>query len=157
MNLEYINAFTMSMWDILKNYLNIDSRKGAVEVKANTAPFKGVAVLVGITGTTTGKVIFDMDRDTGFRLTTKFNDEFHSEVNDIFIATLKEFGNVVCGKAITNMGKAGDGLDLTTPTLILGEHMVLAEERGTEIIMVSFHTDIGQIDINVIINSVTRN
>lgn len=156
MNIEYVNSFTKATYDILKNYLNVESRKGPVARKDSMAPFKGVAVLVGITGPVTGKVVFDMALDTGFRLTTKFNDEFHSEVNDIFIATLKEFGNVCCGKALTSLGKEFDGLDLTTPTLILGEQMILAEERGTEIVMVTFVTDIGVVDVNVVINSVSR-
>lgn len=152
--IKYVNAFTRSLYSILKDYLGINSRRGQIELKSKTSPIQGVAVLVGVTGDVDGKVILDMKQEVGHRLTSKFNEEYNSEINDMFISTLKEFGNVVCGNAMTTL--EGDSLDcdITTPTIIIGEHMALAEESTTQIIMIPFITDVGQIDINVVMEKI---
>ena len=150
MDLAYINAFSKSTYDLLKNYLDVDSQKGQLELKTQASPIRGVAVIVGITGQINGKVILDMALEVGHRLTTRFNEEYSSEINDMFISTLKEFGNVVCGGAITRL--TSQDLDITPPTIILGERMTLVEEKGTEIVMIPFHTTLGLIDLNIVVN-----
>lgn len=150
MELGYINAFTRSAYNILKSYLDIESQKGVIEKKSNTSPFKGIAILLGVTGEINGKIIFDMSHATGFRLAERFNQEYINEINDLFISTMKEFGNVICGNAMIELEKININCDITTPTIILGEHMHIAEESDTEIIMIPFVTDIGEIDINVV-------
>jgi len=150
MDLSFINAFTQSTYTILKDYLNLTSRKGKLQIRTQSATCKGMAIIIGITGDIKGNIIFNMKLDTGFRITERFNEEYIAEVNDLFISTMKEFGNIVCGNAMMSLENAQLDCDITPPGILLGEEMSFAEESDVEIIVVPFITDIGTINISVI-------
>jgi len=149
MELAYINSFTRAAHSVLSS-LEITCSKGQIEILSSTKPFKGVAILLGILGDRRGKIIIDMENATGFHLAGKFNDEHVSEISELFISTLKEFGNIVCGNAMISLEQNGINCDITTPTIILGEELRIAETGDNEIIMIPFITEMGRIEINVI-------
>ncbi|MBL8993630.1 MAG: chemotaxis protein CheX [Spirochaetia bacterium] len=152
MTLDYINAFTTSFYDFLKNEMGTESTKGKLQIKNPMSPIKGVAILVGISGELSGNILIEMDKATAHRLSAKMNQEPSEEVNDLFIATIKEFGNLVCGGAVVRLDKLNKDFNLSPPTVILGEHMILALESKTEILLVPFLSDLGQIDLNIFVD-----
>ena len=80
MELPYINAFTTTLFELLKDYLNIKSKKDVIEIKKFITPIKGVAVLVGISGDRVGKCVLDFNVDTGHSILAKLNDEEKSQI-----------------------------------------------------------------------------
>lgn len=156
MNLDYINSFILSFYDFLKNQIDLESRKGRLEIKSMRSPMRGVAILVGISGELTGTILIDMGLETAHRLSSKMNGEPSSEITDIFIATIKEFGNLVCGGAVVRLDQLKRSFDLSPPTVILGQQMVLAMESKSEILVIPFLSDLGQIDLNIFITPEKR-
>jgi len=149
MNLDYINSFILSFYDFLKNQIDLESRKGRLEIKNMRSPMRGVAILIGISGELNGTILIDMGVETAHRLSSKMNGEPSAEITDLFIATIKEFGNLVCGGAVVRLDQLKRSFDLSPPTVILGEQMMLATESKSEILVIPFLSDLGQIDLNI--------
>ncbi|MBL8992646.1 MAG: chemotaxis protein CheX, partial [Spirochaetia bacterium] len=89
--------------------------------------------------------------ETAHRLSARMNGEPSTEITDLFIATIKEFGNIVCGGAVVRLDQLKRSFDLSPPTVILGEQMMLATESRSEILVIPFLSDLGQIDLNIFI------
>ncbi len=150
-DLPVVNAFSSSAVTILKSYCRTGVSKGDVIVKNSFSPLMGVGVFIGITGMLDTKLMLDMEKDTAFNLASKLNEETIDSIDDIFIATVKEFANMVAGGAINELSTRGIDLDMTTPTLFMGEHMSIVEKANEEILVINYDTDIGCIAMNLII------
>lgn len=150
-DLSVVNAFSASAVTILKSYCHTGVRKGNVIVKNSFSPLMGLGVFIGINGSLDGKLMIDMEKDTAFALASKLNEETIDSVDDIFIATIKEFANMVAGGAINELSTRNIDLDMTTPTLFMGEHMSIVEQMSEEILVITYDTDFGCIAMNLII------
>ncbi|HON13470.1 MAG TPA: chemotaxis protein CheX, partial [Treponema sp.] len=64
MRVEYINPFVESAFNVLKEVLNTDIKRGELYLKSTTMPVLGVAALVGLAGDVEGRVMFDMSKQT---------------------------------------------------------------------------------------------
>ena len=160
---ELLHAFALMHDDVMDDS---DTRRGLETIHAEFAAHhagtawggesrrfgEGVAILVGISGELSGNILIEMDKATAHRLSAKMNQEPSEEVNDLFIATIKEFGNLVCGGAVVRLDKLNMDFNLSPPTVILGEHMILALESKTEILLVPFLSELGQIDLNIFVD-----
>ncbi|MBL8994450.1 MAG: chemotaxis protein CheX [Spirochaetia bacterium] len=152
LDLDYINAFVLSFYDFLKTQIDVECTKGRLQLKSPRSPIRGVAVLVGISGDVAGTVLIEMDLATAHNLSEKMNQEPSTEINDMFLGTIREFGNMVCGAAIVRLDKMNKDFNISPPTIILGEHMVLGVEARSEILSVPYLSALGQIDLNIFVD-----
>lgn len=151
-NIDLVNSFSTATVSILKSYCGVKVEKGDVVVKRSVSPLQGVGVFIGITGDISGRILFDMERETASKLVSLLNEEVIESINDIFIATMKEFTNMSAGVAINHLSTVGIDLDMTTPTIIMGEHMSLVEAASERILNVNYISDIGTIGLNIILH-----
>lgn len=87
----------------------------------------GVAIIIGIIGEFSGRMILDLSRETANNITTAmFRKEPKS--NDEIVAALGEFANIIAGNAcsILNRKNKALGLRLAPPSVLSGDSVIIS-------------------------------
>jgi chemotaxis protein CheX len=152
MRVEYINPFVEATFNVLKEVLNIDIKRGDLKLKNTTMQIQGVAAMVGLAGDVEGRVLFDMTRETALFVAGVMNGETFTELDELAKATIQELANMITAQAVTKLGGLGFRFDLTPPTLFTGEHMEVSSNLKVEARVVPMELgDNGRLEVNVAI------
>ncbi len=150
MRVEYINPFVEAAYNILKEVLGDDVKRGDLYLKSTSMPVMGVAALVGLAGDVEGRVLFDMSLDTAMRIACRMNDEELPGFDELAKATITELANLITAQAVTKLHDLGFKFDLTPPALFTGEKMEISDHE-VEALIVPMETKQGKVEINVAI------
>lgn len=148
MRVEYINPFVEAAFNVLREVLSDEVKRGELYLKSTSQPVLGVAAIVGLAGDVEGRVLFDMRKDTALAIASEMNAESITEMNDLARATISELANMITGQAVTKLHDLGFKFDLTPPSIITGDNMEVANS-GVEALIVPVELDKGKIEINV--------
>jgi len=150
MRVEYINPFVESAFNVMKEVLQADIRRGELYLKSTTMPVMGVAALVGLAGDVEGRVLFDMDKKTALNIASVMNGEELPSLDDMVKATIAELANMITAQAVTKLHELGFRFDLTPPAIFTGENMEITSQ-DVEALIVPMETPYGRVEINVAI------
>jgi chemotaxis protein CheX len=150
MRVEYINPFVEAAFNVLKEVLNSDVRRGELYLKSTSMPVMGVAAIVGLAGDVEGRVLFDMDKDTALQVASAMNGEQLAQLDDLAKATITELANMITAQAVTKLHDLGFSFDLTPPAIFTGDNMEVADQ-DVEALIVPMEIPQGKIEINVAI------
>ena len=117
MRVEYINPFVEAAFNVLKEVLNSDVKRGELYLKSTTMPVLGVAALVGLAGDVEGRVLFDMSKATALAVASAMNGEELKTLDELAKATITELANMITAQAVTKLHDLGFKFDLTPPAL----------------------------------------
>ena len=155
MRVEYINPFVEAAFNVLKEVLNTDVKRGDLYLKSASMQIMGVAALVGLAGDVEGRVLFDMTKDTALSVASGMNGEDMKVVDDMVKATITELANMITAQAVTKLHDLGFKFDLTPPALFTGDNMEIANNLDVEALIVPMELGpggkSGKIEINVVI------
>lgn len=150
MRVEYINPFVEAAFNVLKEVLNSDVRRGELYLKSTSMPVMGVAAIVGLAGDVEGRVLFDMDKPSALKIASVMNGEELPNFDDLVKATITELANMITAQAVTKLHDLGFKFDLTPPAIFTGENMEVSD-ADVEALIVPMETPQGKIEINVAI------
>jgi len=150
MRVEYINPFVEAAFNILREVLGGDIKRGELFLKSASQPVLGVAAIVGLAGDVEGRVLFDMTNKTAVAVASAMNAEELPSLNDLGKATITELANMITAQAVTKLHELGFKFDLTPPAIITGDNMEVTDTE-VEALIVPVETDQGKIEINVAI------
>jgi chemotaxis protein CheX len=150
MRVEYINPFVEAAFNVLKEVLQSDVRRGELYLKSTSMPVMGVAAIVGLAGDVEGRVLFDMDKPTALKIASQMNGEDLPNFDDLVKATITELANMITAQAVTKLHDLGFRFDLTPPAIFSGENMEVSDAE-VEALIVPMETTQGKIEINVAI------
>jgi chemotaxis protein CheX len=148
MRVEYINPFVEASFNILKEVLNCDVKRGDLYLKSTTMPVLGVAALVGLAGDVEGRVLFDMSKSTALGVASAMNGEQLTTMDELAKATITELANMITAQAVTKLHDLGFKFDLTPPALFTGDNMEVSDHE-VEALIVPMEVPMGKIEINV--------
>jgi chemotaxis protein CheX len=155
MRVEYINPFVEAAFNVLKEVLNSEVKRGDLYLKSSTMQIQGVAALVGLAGDVEGRVLFDMTKETALAVASAMNGEEMRVLDDMVKATITELANMITAQAVTKLHDLGFKFDLTPPALFTGENMEIANNLEVEALIVPMELGPGgkngRIEINVVI------
>jgi len=157
MRVEYINPFVESAYNVLKEVMNTEVKRGDLYLKSSTMSIRGVAALVGLAGDVEGRVLFDMDKETALMVVSCMNNEEFKVMDEMAKATIQELANMITAQAVTKLHDLGFKFDLTPPALFTGDNMEVSSNMGKEVeaLIVPMNMTIGnkkgKIEINVVI------
>jgi chemotaxis protein CheX len=151
MRVEYINPFVEAAFNVLKEVLNTDVKRGDLYLKSTTMSIMGVAALVGLAGDVEGRVLFDMTKATALNIAGAMNGEEFSTLDDLAKATITELANMITAQAVTKLHDLGFKFDLTPPALFTGENMEISNREVEALIVPMELSSTGKIEINVAI------
>lgn len=152
MNIEYINPFIEASQTVLQQVANIEAKLGKVFLRSS--PYKGeaVVIMVGITGKMRGQTIFTMSKETAFKIASAMMCGMQvEELNEISKSALSELTNMILGNAATLLYNKGIGIEITPPSLLLGENLSISQSKMQTICIPLYLTDteILEIDLSV--------
>ncbi len=148
MRVEYINPFVESAFNVLKEVLNSDVKRGELYLKSTTQPVMGVAALVGLAGNVEGRVLFDMSTETALAIASDMNGEKIETIDELAKATITELANMITAQAVTKLHELGFTFDLTPPAIFTGENMEVTDSE-VEALIVPMELNYGKVEINV--------
>ncbi|MDR1375167.1 MAG: chemotaxis protein CheX [Treponema sp.] len=152
MRVEYINPFVESAFNVLKEVLNSDVKRGDLYLKSASMSIMGVAALVGLAGDVEGRVLFDMTKETALAVSGAMNGETFTVLDELAKATIQELANMITAQAVTKLHDLGFKFDLTPPALFTGENMEVSNTLKVEALIVPMELGpIGKIEVNVAI------
>jgi chemotaxis protein CheX len=155
MRVEYINPFVEAAFNVLKEVLNTDVKRGDLYLKSSTMSIMGVAALVGLAGDVEGRVLFDMTKPTALFVASAMNGEDMKTLDEMVKATITELANMITAQAVTKLHDLGFKFDLTPPALFTGENMEISNTLEVEALIVPMELGAGgkngKIEINVVI------
>ena len=152
MNIEYINPFIEASQTVLKQVANVDAKLGKVFLKS--APYMGeqILIIVGITGKIRGQAIFTMSKSVAFKIASAMMFGMPvDELNEISKSALSELTNMILGNTATILYNKGIGIEITPPSLLLGENLQITPSK-MKTICIPLHLEgdeILEIDISV--------
>ncbi|MDR2020280.1 MAG: chemotaxis protein CheX [Treponema sp.] len=152
MRVEYINPFVESAFNVLKEVLGTDVKRGDLYLKSASMSIMGVAALVGLAGDVEGRVLFDMTKETALAVSGAMNGETFVVLDELAKATIQELANMITAQAVTKLHDLGFKFDLTPPALFTGENMEVSNNLKVEALIVPMELgSIGKIEVNVAI------
>ena len=155
MRVEYINPFVEAAFNVLKEVLGTDIKRGDLYLKSTTMQIQGVAALVGLAGDVEGRVLFDMTKATALAVASGMNGEEMKVLDDLVKATITELANMITAQAVTKLHDLGFKFDLTPPALFTGDNMEISNTLEVEALIVPMEIGPGgkdgKIEINVVI------
>jgi chemotaxis protein CheX len=152
MRVEYINPFSEAAFNVLKEVLNADVKRGDLYLKSTSMSIMGVAALVGLAGDVEGRVLFDMTRETALAVAGAMNAETFTVLDEMAKATIQELANMITAQAVTKLHDLGFKFDLTPPALFTGENMEVTNSLKVEALIVPMELGpFGKIEVNVAI------
>jgi len=148
MRVEYINPFVEAAFNILKEVVDSDIKRGELYLKSTSQPVLGVAAIVGLAGDVEGRVLFDMNQNTALGIAGQMNGEELTEFDDLAKATITELANMITAQAVTKLHELGFTFDLTPPAIFTGDNMEVSDS-GVEALIVPIELSQGKMEINV--------
>ena len=158
MRVEYINPFTESAYNILKEVTSSDVKRGDIYLKPTSISIMGVAALVGLAGDVEGRVLFDMSKATALKVAGAMNGEEFPAIDEMVKATIQELANMITAQAVTKLHDLGFKFDLTPPALFTGDNLEVSTNLGeVEALVVPIELgEDGKIEVNVAIREKIR-
>jgi CheY-specific phosphatase CheX len=144
----YLNHFAVAIKKNLSDMAATAVEVGEAQEQPMSFSSRGFAVIVGITGQQSGRIIFDTDSVTAKRLSDAINGEDTDE--EFVLDTMAEVANIISGNGISlvNNANPGLGLMLTPPSVFLGEHLsIVSPKMSAE--MVNVKTDFGDLLVSI--------
>jgi len=154
MRVEYINPFVESGFNVLKEVIGDDIKRGELYLKSSSQPVLGVAAIVGLAGDVEGRVLFDMTKETAIKIASVMNGEELQKLDELAKATITELANMITAQAVTKLHDQGFKFDLTPPAIITGDNMEVLDPN-VEALIVPMELPSGKIEVNVAIRERT--
>ncbi|MCQ4088108.1 response regulator [Saccharibacillus sp. JS10] len=146
---EYVEVFKETLKDGLNRMTKtLLTYKGEHELKSDFES-RGIAVIVGIIGKFSGRLMIDLSKETAHALVTAMMKKEPTSTNEI-TAVLAEYTNIVAGNACSILNKKNKafGLRLAPPSIMHGEKMLISQATFKTVSAVG-DTEYGEVLLNV--------
>jgi len=156
MKAENINAFIKASTDVLGQIAGLTFKLGKVYMKNDGFKPPEISILIGITGDLKGRAVLSMNRSIGLKIVSSMMGGMEvKEFDEISKSALSEVGNMVMGNAATNLSSQEIKVDITPPTLMIGESFSI-HTSGNKLITIPLETQYGTIELGVAVEEITK-
>lgn len=126
-NVEYINPFISASQTVLKDLVQVETSLGKPYLTDPTFEGDTLIIIIGITGELRGQVIIDMTKETACGVASKMMMGMPvEELNDMAKSAVSELANMILGNTATIFSKKGINLDITPPSLAIGNSISIS-------------------------------
>ncbi len=130
MNIEYINPFIEASQTVLKQIASLDAKLGKVYIKDSPYKSEDLIIMVGLTGKIRGQAIFSMTRKLGMSIASSMMMGMPvTEFDDLSKSAISELANMILGNAATLLYNRGFNIDITPPSLLMGENLQITPNK----------------------------
>ncbi|MEN8904953.1 MAG: chemotaxis protein CheX [Clostridiales bacterium] len=147
MDVNNINPFLKAFESILIQLGANSVKKSSLKLKKNMTTNKDVTTFVGLVGSVRGNISYSFTSKTAIGLASLLMGMELDSLDEIARSSIAELSNMITGNAVSILEGKGRKIDITTPTVVLGEDMYFV--LGTvDTIAVEFETQYGIVEVN---------
>ena len=150
-NVEYINPFINAAQSVLRDFCHIETTMGKPYLKQAEYEGSVLTIIIGITGELKGQVLFTMSKATACDIASHMMMGMPvPELNDMAKSAVSELANMILGNAATIFSTNNITLDITPPSVVLGENMVMTVSNSKTIcVPLNFAESDVSVEINI--------
>ena len=120
LNAEHINPFLIAATKILKDMCFIDAKVGRPFVKNMEFSADTVVIMIGVAGEMHGQVMIAFSNEVACDIASKMCMMPIAQMDELSKSAICELGNMIMGNTATVFSTKGIGIDITPPTLCIG-------------------------------------
>jgi chemotaxis protein CheX len=149
MNVEYINPFIEASQLVLKSAANIETSLGKVHLKTSPYPSDTVVIIIGLMGKLKGQIIFSMDKTVACKIASSMMGMPINELDEVSKSAISEATNMILGNAATILFSKGIQVDITPPSIMLGDNMLISIPKMTTVCIPLNFTTGGTMELDI--------
>lgn len=150
MNIEYINPFIEASQTVLKQITQLDAKLGKVYLKNSPYQSEDILIMVGLTGKMRGQAVFSIDRSFALKIASIMMMGMPvTEFDEMSKSALSELANMIMGNAATILYNRGINIDITPPSLLVGENMQITTNKMKTVCIPLEFNDTEKIDLDI--------
>lgn len=155
MNIEYINPFIEASQTVLKQIASIDVSLGKVYFKNSPYQSESIVIMVGLTGKIRGQAVFTMSKKLAFSIASAMMFGMPvTEFDEISRSAISELSNMILGNTATLLYNKGMPIDITPPTLLMGENVQISPSKMKTICIPLLFPDGDALELDISIEEV---
>ncbi len=149
MDAKMINPFIDAIMTIMPQLGFENIVKGKLSVGDQFVESKGITILVGLTDQLRGNIAYNMTEGTAMQIASKMMMGMPvASLDDLAQSAISELTNMVTGNAATSFEKEGLRVDISPPSLVVGEKFRV-KVSSTKFIIVEMVVDSLVIELNI--------
>jgi chemotaxis protein CheX len=150
MNIEYINPFIEASQTVLKQITQLDAKLGKVYLKNSPYQSEDILIMVGLTGKMRGQAVFSIDRSFALKIASIMMMGMPvTEFDEMSKSALSELANMIMGNAATILYNRGINIDITPPSLLVGENMQITTNKMKTVCIPLEFNETEKIDLDI--------
>jgi chemotaxis protein CheX len=151
LNVEYVNPFIEASQSIIKTMAGIDAKLGKVFLKDSPYSSDSIAIIIGVTGKMRGQVIMAMNIKTACEIASSMMGGMPiSELDEISKSAISELSNMILGNTATILANRGIEIEITPPSMVLGENIQITNKMKTVCIPLSLgEKGVMELDVSI--------
>jgi len=127
MNVDYINPFIEASQSVIMMMTGVKPGLGKVYIRKSPFPSENIAVIVGLTGKIRGQVVISFSKNSALMVASAMMGGMPLiELDEISKSAISELANMIMGNTATLLAGRNIGIDITPPSLLMGEKLVIA-------------------------------
>ena len=149
MNVTYINPFLEALTKVLDQFGVANTDIGKLEKKERMLVTLDVTAIVGLVGDIKGNVAYSLSQETAKKIiATMMPGRPVTDFDVLARSAIGELSNMVSGRASILLSNMGVNIDISPPSIIVGEEIVFIISP-VQSIAVNMDTSAGRIEVNI--------
>jgi chemotaxis protein CheX len=153
MDVNFINPFINSFFNIMPQIGFKEVKKQGISVKGKSVKSLGLMMILGIVGDIKGNIIYSLDIESAKQIASVMMMGMPvTELDDMAQSALSELSNMLTANASISFSESGTNINISTPTLMYGSDFQ-ANMNTDKVLCVSILVDNIPIEINISLDS----
>jgi CheY-specific phosphatase CheX len=150
MRLDFVRIFIDTTRQLFQQVIGPAVNVKSVSVKPSPVAGRDVLTIIGLTGESHGRVIFDMDLFTAIQLAGCMLGEPSPGMTPLVRSSIAELASMAIGQAISKINDRGTTLKMSPPIVITGANLV-SYDQCFETLVAPISTAYGEVRMNITI------
>jgi len=154
MRLDFVRMFIDSTTELFQQVLGPAIDVKSVSVKPSPVAGRDVLTIIGLSGESEGRVIFDMDVLTACELAGCMMGEMSPGLTPLVRSSIAELASMAIGQAISRINDSGAKITMSPPIVITGANLV-SYDQCFETLVAPIATAYGEVRMNITIQDLS--
>lgn len=150
MRLDFVRIFIDSTTELFQTVVGPGVIVHSIAVKPSPVAGSEVMAIIGLSGESQGRVIFDMDMFTAVQLAGCMLGEPSPGMTPLVRSSIAELASMAIGGAISRINNNGTRLSMSPPTVVTGANLV-SYDQCFETLVAPITTSFGEVRMNITI------
>jgi chemotaxis protein CheX len=148
---KYVNPFIKASKDILNQTTKMDFEVGKPYLKSSPCSGDKVIILIGITGDIKGQAMISTGENVALNIVSGMMGGMAvTELDEMSKSALSELGNMILGNTATLLYNSGVKIDITPPTLLVGDKVFISTDQ-MQAICVPLQSNDDKVELNIFV------